>query len=408
VLEQTDPNAPEVLMLRQVLQQEQNNQAMTAQQPPQQQIQPMPQQQQQYPMQQPIHAPFPPQITAQVPLATQASHFQPQQQLLMMAPPSPALPTDSVAVVAAPAQAAALPSIPLVSAATVLSSFWSADVRHWCLELDEELKTATIALGQLLEITRLERPPPSSAAGQDDEATGQAANEAYRKRVAEFEHILTMSHMLDSFGLPSHVASMLPSLPAELLASIRGAAHRLEATKKALHSFLSLVHSSPDDPDALLVRELRQTILDSSVTQLPAPTIEQMASSVAHDIASKQNKQNAAAASAAAAAAAAVQQTQAQVDSAMMRGGYSYHPQQHQQLQPSAFVRPAAFQPIHPQSHAAPAVHSQQQQQQPHARHHAAPAPAPAAAAPRPSASHMRSHTISTTSTAHAHPRRWN
>jgi len=400
VLEQTDPNAPEVAMLRQILHQEQAkaqqpqqqvtpvapmqqqpqqpSQAMqqpySMQQAPQQQQTQMPPQQlarQQQPIApfQPIASPHAPFVPAPVPQQVSPPPLQHSQYIVPASLQQPALSPPR----ATPSPSLALshglpPPVPLVSAATVLSSFWSTDVRHWCLELDEELKTATIALGQLLEVTNVPVPLPG----------GNEAAEAYRKQVAEFEQILQMSHMLESFGLPSHVAALLPGLPPELLASIRGAAHRLEATKKALHAFLSLVHSTSAEPNGPLLRELRSTILASGVTQIPAPTIEQMADSVAHDIAHKQN-----------AAAAAAVHGHASPD-AQINGMYGQ-----QQHQPAGLVRPVPFQPIHPQQQMVPVQQPQQQQ-----------AP-PRRSSIGTNALHVRSHTIAS-STSITNPRRWN
>ena len=516
VLEQTDPNCAEVQMLRQLLREEQGQgqvQGQTqsqSQQPQQQQqqqqpIQPMqsqpqPQQAQWTPQQQPqqsqhqfqsqqLQTPQQPHqnqhqhshqrsySAAAAPYAEphmtaspqphahhhqhsqQHVHFQPQQSHSAHPYASPAgSPIPPIAASPAPAAAAA-------GTAGAPAGFWTAGVRDWCAELDEELKAAALALTGLLDLAAAAAP------------TGDGG--AFAEQLREFERIVGATGLLVPFGLPATVAAQLAALPAELLAAIRGAAHRLEATKKALHSFLELLRSQP--PHAPLVRELQATIRDSGVTQLPAQTIAQLAETVAQREAQVQ------------------MQTQMQSQSQMsqlqsfhtptqQRPQYEQqqqqfhqqqqhalpqqqqqqqqypdhppalmfpaplHPQPQSQSQPhfhsspahaagAPILRPVAFQPIRPHQHA-PSMHQQQQQQQHHSmqqqyhpmqqQHHhqqhqsfqASPAagsynlsaglPPRSASAlraspvgraefePSPRVHHMRSHTV------HAHPRRWN
>lgn len=216
-----------------------------------------------------------------------------------MPPPLPPTPSSSFS---SPSTVAP-PSSSHLSLDSILDEFWIAPIRLWCIDLDEELKTSTMALRNLVHLASSTGESGDGGdgdgvgAGAGSEGAADTCTTEYQRQFDELKSIIHTSSLLKPFGLPSAVAPCLPNLPAKLLAAIRASAHRLEATKKALHSLLDALHLHSDSDthahgrgrvrrNSEVVLGLLAAIERSGVLELPgvASTLEQVATRCAQEI----------------------------------------------------------------------------------------------------------------------------
>lgn len=170
-----------------------------------------------------------------------------------------------------------------------------SSLRTFCLELESELHTARTALSNLLTLTTRAKHTIEVYIAREHQQQQQQtgfANFAERERerelyvisqtqkyaeaISEFENILSTSGLLSSFLLPTSVSHLLPSLSPYLLNYIKENAYILEALKKALFSFLTLLHSEHKNPLSELVSNLTDTIEKSGILKKNLPSLDEV------------------------------------------------------------------------------------------------------------------------------------
>lgn len=124
----------------------------------------------------------------------------------------------------------------------------------WMRELDDELSTARMSLENVLDL---------------------AANPAtvdFEEKIVEFETVLTHCDLFSSFRLPQHVAKCFPALPEKPMSVVRTNSRRLEDTKETLKAFLKLIHQKPTSLSN--ISTIRKRILASELLQATTSTAD--------------------------------------------------------------------------------------------------------------------------------------